>query len=170
MNDLAKSATAFVNNSKGQWANLVDVALALSPKQLDKGAERLAKLAGVGKKTVKQKMLAVRFKADQGWSADTIKVFGQGETLASYVRETVKARTEPLVAFPHRLTRPVRDALEETCRRVSKRLGLKTYDDVFELVVAVFAHDEDIDHLGGAITHDQIRKGDVKEKTSAARR
>ncbi len=57
MTDLAKCAERFVDGSQAQWSELVEIALALKPKQVPKAAERLGKLAQVSPKTVKQKLL-----------------------------------------------------------------------------------------------------------------
>lgn len=150
MPDLAEHAQAFVNGKKSEWANLVPIAIALRPKQIDRAAERLAKLAGIGKPTVKRKLEAIRFKAAQGWDAERIIVEGQAPTLASYVQGKTKARTLPLVSFPHRLTRPVRDALHENCLRLAKLFHFKTWDEVFEYVNARIEMDSDFEHLHAA--------------------
>lgn len=151
MTNLAESATCYVNGSQSRWANLVDVALALSPRQVDKGAERLAKLAGEGKVTVKKKIQAIRYAAGLDMKPAEIKTLGQKEVLAFYVRGKVKARTLPLVSFPHKVTQPVRDDLHALVLRVGKVLGLKTYDDCFEFILANYADlsDEELKHLAG---------------------
>ena len=148
---LADHAQAFVNGKKSEWANLVPIAIALRPKQVDRAAERLAKLAGIGKSTVKRKIEAIRFKNEQGWNEQAITAAGQAPTLASYVDGKTKARTLPLVSFPHRLTKPVRDDLQEQVLRIAKVLHLKTYDEVFCFIVSQIAcaTDEELLHAAG---------------------
>lgn len=157
MADLAQHAADYVNGKKAEWDNLVDIAIALGPKQLDRGAERLAKLSGVDKRAVRKKIEAIRFKHEQGWEAAAIKSEGQAATCASYVKTKVKARTEPLVNFPHRLTPEIRDAVESLGQRIAAELRLRnhrkevTWDQVFEFITADYAtiSNEGLKHLGG---------------------
>lgn len=160
MTDLAKNAEAYVKGKRLEWSNLVEIAIGISPKQIDRAAGRLAKLAGIGKNTVKKKIEAIRFKAAQGWDPETIKKAGQSETISAYVKMTVKARTEPLVAFPHRLTPPVRDAVQELCLRLCKVLAVKTYDEAFEFVVADYLGTDDVEliHRAGMVSSWDLEK------------
>lgn len=158
--NLKAHAEAFVNGKKSEWGSLVEIAIALEPDQLERASDRLAKLAGIGKATVKRKIEAIRFKFSQGWTVATIIRAGQSETISSYVKLKTKARTEPLVAFPHRLTPGVRDALEELCIRLAKVLKMKsrrgniTYDDVFEFMCGHFATMDELElqHDAGMVT------------------
>lgn len=155
MTDLVKNAEDFVQGSRTQWSKLVDIALGIGPKQVDKAADRLASLAGVGRTNVKRKLEAIRFKSQQGWAAEVIKAEGQAATLSTYVKTKVKARTDPLVPFPHKLTPAVRDAFEVTCRRVGKILGLKTWDEVIEFMNSDYLTtvDEEIIHRAGELNN-----------------
>lgn len=163
MTDLAKNAEAYVNGKRTEWANLVEIAVGINGNQLDRAAARLAKLAGIGPATVRRKIEAIRFKAAQGWDSEAIKKAGQSETISSYVKQKTRARTEALVAFPHRLTPAVRDATKDTCLRIAKVLHLKTWDDVFDFINADYATttDAELIHRAG--------EGDASRKSRAQR-
>lgn len=150
MADLATSANAWIATKKAEWDYLVDTAIALHPKQIDRAASRLASRANVGAPTMRKKIEAIRFKAQQGWDVETIKREGQEATISAFVKSKVKARTEPLVNFPHRLTPPVRDALKSNCLRLAKLLGLKTWDEVFQYINSQIELASDLDHLHAA--------------------
>lgn len=150
MTDLATHATAYVNGSKSSWEQLVDLALALSDRQINKASERLAALTHTSKKTMRTKILAIRFQNVCGASAEQIKSVGQEKALGSWVKGKVKARTLPLVNFPHRLTPPVRDALHEAVLRIGRVCQLKTYDEVFQFIIAQIDVATDLELLHSA--------------------
>lgn len=148
---LATLATRFIHESRAQWQDLVSIGAALSSKQLDVGAKRLAEQTGMSAATIKRRFLAVKHGIEMGLSQEALIKMGQQAVVAHYVRGKVKARTLPLVAFPHRLTAPVRDGVQELCERIGKVLKLKTYDDVFEFILAdyITTTDDELIHRAG---------------------
>jgi len=156
--DLVARAGAFVDGSRMQWDAVVDLALGISAKQVDAAAKRLAQLAGRGKISVKRKLIAIRYQHEQGRTPEQIKADGQESTLARYVTGKVKARTLPLVQFPHRLTPPVRDDLHELILRIGRVLELRTYDECFEFLIAVFSNVSDLEMLHEAGEGELVRR------------
>lgn len=161
MTDLAARAESWLSSAREEWETLVDIAIALRGDQLVEAAKRLANKSGKGRKTILRKMEAIRFKATQGWPAENIKRAGQEDTLSTYVKTKVRERTEPLVAFPHRLTPGVRALVQELCFRTARVLRLKSkkgnisYDNVFESIYAHFAimSDEEFEAALTGIEH-----------------
>lgn len=150
MSDLAETAKQYVNGSRSRWEQLVDLTLGLQPRQLENAARRLGELAGEKPQTVLRKMKAIRYCYQAQLTAQDIKLVGQGGIIGKYVMAKTKERTLPLVSFPHRLTKPVRDDLHALVLRLGKLLGLKTYDEVFEFIIAQFiVSDEEILHAAG---------------------
>jgi hypothetical protein len=149
--DLAATANRFISNSKGQWAELVELGAALRPRQVKPAAKKLAILAGVDKRTVERKLLAIRFGIETGCSTTALVNMGQRAVLGHYVKGKVKARTLPLVTFPHRVTQPVCDDLRALGLRIGRTLSLKTWDEVWEFVLACFSDvsDQELHHLAG---------------------
>ena len=150
MADLASTAKSYVDGSRSRWEQLVDLTLGLQPRQLENAARRLGELAGEKPQTVLRKMKAIRYCYQAKLTAQDIKVAGQGGIIGKYVMGKTKERTLPLVSFPHRLTKPVRDDLHELVLRLGNLLRLKTYDEVFEFIIAQFTvSDEEILHAAG---------------------
>lgn len=148
---LSTLATRFVAESKCLWADIVCIGTALTPKQFDIAAKRLAEQSGNGAATIKRKFLAVKHGIESGLTVDKLIEQGQQVTVAAYVKGKVKARSAPLVAFPHRITPQVREGLEELYQRIGKVVKCKTFDEATEYIVAVFADlpDEELIHLAG---------------------
>jgi hypothetical protein len=151
MTDPSQAAKQFISSKQGEWAALVTVAWVTKPNLADRAAKVLAEAANVGSKTLKRKIAAIHHAREQGLSLEEITSRGQKKILEQFVKEKVKARTLPLVAFPHKLTPPVRDAFDASCRRVANLLGLKTWDEVIDWINAQIelATDEEILHGGG---------------------
>ena len=151
MTDATETAQKFLASKKAEWSALVTVAWVTQPSMVERAAKVLAESAGIGHKTLKRKFVAIHYARAQGVSHDDIVARGQEKILKQFVTEKVKARSAPLVNFPHRLTPEVRDAVQNLCFRVSKVLGLKTYDEAFEFITACFLDlsDEELLHLGG---------------------
>jgi len=156
---LAIMATRFCEASKAQWGAIVFLAANkdLPPKKYDAAAKRLAELSDKGPESIKRGLRAVRYALDQGRSVDELLQQGEKKTRAMYVNGKVKARSAPLVAFPHRLTPEVRDALAELYLRLGKLLKLKTYDEVTEFIVADYltTTDDEIVHRAGESSGDK---------------
>lgn len=160
---LSTLATRFIHESRAQWQDLVSIGAALNSKQLDVGAKRLAEQTGMSAATIKRRFLAVKHGIEMGFSQEALIKMGQQATVAQYVREKVKKRTLPLVAFPHRLTAPIRDDLQVLCERIGKVLKLKTYDDVFEFILSTYADlpDEELLHLAGESNGTRTKQADT---------
>lgn len=150
-NRLSILATRFIAESKAQWANIVCLAEELSLKQIEPAAKKLAIQTATGSHTIKRKFLAVKHAIETGLTVDKIIEQGQQATLASYVKGKVKARSAPLVAFPHRITPEVRAGLEELYQRIGRVVKCKTFDEATEFIIATFADlpDEELVHLAG---------------------
>ena len=161
---LSTLATRFIAESKCLWADIVCIGAALSPKQFDIAAKRLAEQSGNGAATIKRKFLAVKHGIESGLTVDKLIEQGQQVTVAAYVKGKVKARSAPLVAFPHRITPEVRAGLEELYQRIGRVCACKTFDEATEFILATFADlpDQELEHLAG-MSH-------AKEKTNQARR
>jgi len=162
MADATESAQKFLTSKKEEWRNLCQIAWVTQPSMVERAAKVLAESAGIGHKTLKRKFVAIHYARAQGVSHDDIVARGQEKILKQFVTEKVKARSAPLVAFPHKLTPAVRDAFDENCRRVAKVLHLKTWDEVVQWINAQIelASDEEILHGGGehAATADSVAK------------
>ena len=151
MTDATETAQKFLASKKAEWSALVTVAWVTQPSMVERAAKVLAESAGIGHKTLKRKFVAIHYARAQGVSHDDIVARGQEKTLKMWVTEKVKARSAPLVPFPHKLTPAVRDAFDENCRRVAKVLHLKTWDEVVQWINAQIelASDDEILHGGG---------------------
>jgi len=164
VNRLQVLAMRYITECKSTWADIVMLATALHPKQWDKAAKRLAEQTGGGALTIKRKFKAVAHGISKGFTIEALIARGQEAVMSAYARETKIARTEQLVAFPHRLTPSVRDGLQELYLRIGKVLKLKTYDEVTEFIIADYltTTDEEIVHRGG--------ESNAKEKQASQKR
>lgn len=151
MTDLAKTAEKFVASSTEMWAKLVDIALALSPKQLEKAACRLGKLSGISPKTVRRKFDAIRLAQSQGQTAEAIKKAGQEAIVGGYVRTKHNGRTDKQVALRWMVAPELRDAAHEEAWRVAKILNFRTSNEFWQWLTAVLstATEEEIRHSAG---------------------
>jgi len=163
-NQISLTAMRFIVASKSTWSDLVLLATALHPKQWDKAAKKLSEQTGTGARTIKQKFKAIAHGIAKGFTIDALIARGQEAVISAYVKETKKARTDQLVAFPHRLTPQVRDGLEELYQRIGRVIGAKTFDDATEFILAAFADlpDQELKHLAG--------DGNAKEKQANQKR
>ena len=161
MNDADQAVAAFVATKGEEWKNLVMVACATDAKYIDKAAAVLSTAAKVGKSTLKRKIVAIHYARSHGLGFEQIIDAGQKHILKTFVEEKVKARTAPLVVFPHKLTPEVAKAFDANCRRVGKLLQLRTWDEVVQWINAQIelASDEEIVHAGG--------EADVKKRNQA---
>lgn len=150
MTDLAKSAERFVLGSQSSWSELVDIALALKPKQLNRGAERLSKLAGINPKTTMQKFNAIRLAAQENTAAD-IKAAGQAKTLGTYVKAKNGARTDKQVVLSWKVAPELRKSAHEQMLRVGKILNFTTSNEYIAWWNAQLetTTDEEIRHSAG---------------------
>lgn len=160
---LATLATRFIAESRAQWADVVCIGAALSTKQFDIGAKRLAEQSGVSAATIKRRWKAVKYGIEQGLAIDKLIEQGQQVTVSAYVRGKVKARSAPLVAFPHRITPEVRAGLEELYQRIGRVVKCKTFDEATEFILAVFADwpDEELEHQAG-MSHAEEKKSQAR--------
>lgn len=147
-------ATQFVNGSRSTWDCLVQIAAGLKDKQIDIGAKRLATFTGTDYKNVKMKLKAIRAAIASGMTIDEVVKEGQHSILvrSAEVRKRERAQNgEELVCFPHKLTPGCRDGLKDLTLRISKVLGLKTYDQVFDFIMGDYATttDEELHHRAG---------------------
>lgn len=150
MTDLAKSAERYVNGSLSRWTELVNIAIALKPKQLEKAAVRLAKLAGESAKTMRQKINAIRLASVENSAAD-IKAAGQAKTIATYVKAKNGARTDKQVLLGWKVAPELRDAAHEQALRVATLLKFTTSNEFWQWLNAQLENtsDEEIRHSAG---------------------
>jgi hypothetical protein len=162
-NKLEVMAMRFCTASKSQWADLVEMACEIGPERFEKASKVLASQTGTSQQTLHRKFKAIHLKRSEGLTCEAIKELGQAETISGYVKAKRAKRTDALVPFPHKLTQPVRDDLEVLCQRLGKILKVKTYDQVFEVILSLFIDlsDAEIWHL--------IGEGNAEEKKSQAR-
>lgn len=149
--DLVKAAKDFGFAKATEWRSIVTLACGIKPVLNERAAKRLAEGSKIGRKTLKRKMESIQLAHASGLTVEQIVEAGQEKILKQFVKEKVKARTLPLVPFPHKLTVPVRDAFDASCRRVAKVLRLKTWDEVVDWINAQIelATDEEILHGAG---------------------
>lgn len=151
MTDLENYAASFVSGSKGQWAALVRIARKVSPKTRDDAARVLSQAAGVGKSTLARKFESLHAAMNTGLTDEQLIEMGQRAVMAKFVKDKREKRSDKLVPFPHRLTQPVRDDLQELCLRLGRILKVRTYDECFELILSIFVDmdDDSVRHLAG---------------------
>ncbi len=151
MTDLAKCAERFVNGSQTQWSELVEIALALKPGQVQKAAERLGKLAQVSPKTVKQKLLAIRLAREAGNTPDQIKQTGASAVLGLFVKTKNAARTDKQVLLSWKVAPELRDAAHAETLRIAQVLGFTTSNELWTWLTAQLATttDEELLHSAG---------------------
>ena len=144
-------ATRYVTETRAQWNDLVELAASLESHRIPKAAAFLAKQTNTNPDTIQRKMMAAKHQLLAGATVESLKQQGQSKCLGIHTKVKKAERKDKLVPFPHKLTQPVRDDLDELCKRIARLLRVRTYDEAFELIMAQWADltDDDILHLAG---------------------
>ena len=93
MTNLEASATRFVSQTKGQWAELVRTARKTLPRDRESTARALAEASGIGKSNLVRKIEAIHAAMAEDYSDDAIISMGQKRVLGKFVEAKKRERT-----------------------------------------------------------------------------
>lgn len=125
MTEPERSANQYVVCTKGQWKELVAVAVDTAPSQVEKTAKAIATAAGVGWQTVREKIQAIQCVLRGGYSTQYIIGRGQKQTIADYRKAKAEKRLDPYVVMGWRVTAETRFAVQSEVLRICKVLKIK---------------------------------------------
>ncbi len=134
--DLA--ATAAVNQQRGSWNALVDMAVLLPEERIDGAATELSKHMRQGKDSIKRKLNAILYCRQLGHSVDEIKGYGQEPVLSRYIKKTNADRYEKTTVMKWNVPGSLREVIRKDFAAVAKILGFVTSEQLFDFIHSVF--------------------------------
>ena len=131
-----KAVNSYVQSSRNAWGELVRVAADISPKTLEKSAKAIARAAGVGWRSVKEKLESIQWALREGRSEEYIVGRGQKALIADYRRARAEKRTDPFVLMGWKVTAETAFAIKTEVYRHCKILGIRDAETYFTFLHA----------------------------------
>jgi hypothetical protein len=141
--DPTARAERFVSSTKGQWTELVHLALdhRYDRKRL---AASLARLSQSNKETIRRKLAAIDRAARCGIEKEAIIERGQSVILGQYLKKN--GLHEPKEFIRHRVSKRLAEGWrDDVVTRLMKVCELETSDDLFEFLCSLILGMDDLE-------------------------